>query len=358
MSRFACTIIIIAFAGMAAAQPQIAEVSGTLDPGATVQIYGSGFGDKERGAPILWDDLNFGSYGNLHDGDPIPTQNGAYGHGGDPDAPHLSADSSTYEASTVYRRDGRVSQRPVYAVTKDYGWLGPLEEINGRSFYLDWWVRGAESTRQSGPGNKILRIQAGPDLSTGGIILYEVMVTYPLGSDAEVSGNGYSKLFTAGDDWTHLALWLDVSGGGGEGTLRVWSNGELIHSIEDLAGQEQGFPRITALGLQPTQGTEPGGEFQFGDIYLDNTLARVMIGNAASWESVTHHEMQIPVTWEADKISFTVNQGSFSDQDALYLYISDSVGNINENGHPVTVEFVDPELPGKPGQPGQPVISQ
>ena len=353
MSRFACTIIIIAIAGMAAAQPQIADVTGAIDPGATVRIAGFGFGDKERGAPIIWDDLNSGSYGYLQDGDPIPTKNGAYGHDGDPEAPHLSADSPNYEASTVYRRDGRVPQRPVYAVTKGYGWLGPLEELNDRSIYLDWWVRGAESTRQSGPGNKILRIQAGPDISTGGIILYEDMVTYPLGSDPQVSGSSYSKLFPEGENWTHLGLWMDVSGGvNSEGTLYVWRNGELIHSIEDLAGQELGFPRITALGLQPTQGTEPGGEFQFGDIYLDNTLARVMIGNAASWESVTHHEMQIPVTWEADEISFTVNLGNFPDSDDLYLFISTANGDINEGGYQVRGEIVGP------GQPGQPVFSQ
>ena len=84
----------------------------------------------------------------------------------------------------------------------------------------------------------------------------------------------------------------------------------------------------------------------------DNTLARVMIGNAASWESVTHHEMQIPVTWEADEISFTVNLGNFPDSDDLYLFISTANGDINEGGYQVRGEIVGP------GQPGQPVFSQ
>jgi hypothetical protein len=88
------------------------------------------------------------------------------------------------------------------------------------------------------------------------------------------------------------------------------------------------------------------------NLYVDNTLARVEIGNAATYSGSTYREIQIPqTTWSSNSIHIKVNTGTFSNGQAAYLYVSDSSGNINANGFPITISattVVDITAPAAP----------
>jgi hypothetical protein len=73
------------------------------------------------------------------------------------------------------------------------------------------------------------------------------------------------------------------------------------------------------------------------DSYVDTTLARVELGDAATWTGCKHREIQVPSAWSDNSISVTVNAGSFTSGQTAYLYVVDKDGNVNANGQPVVL---------------------
>lgn len=73
------------------------------------------------------------------------------------------------------------------------------------------------------------------------------------------------------------------------------------------------------------------------DVYLDNTWARVMIGNSSTWDGCTQKEPQIPSAWNSTNVAVTVNTGAFSTGQTVYLYVIDANGSVNSKGYPVTI---------------------
>ena len=68
------------------------------------------------------------------------------------------------------------------------------------------------------------------------------------------------------------------------------------------------------------------------DVYLNNSWARVEIGNNSIYGNCTHREIQIPSSWTSTSITITLNQGSFTNGDSIYFFVVDSLGNIS-NGY-------------------------
>jgi len=69
------------------------------------------------------------------------------------------------------------------------------------------------------------------------------------------------------------------------------------------------------------------------DIYIDDSWARVEIGDAASYETCTHREMQPLASWSETGLSFKLNVGSLDVDEASYLYVVDPDGLVNEAGY-------------------------
>ena len=82
----------------------------------------------------------------------------------------------------------------------------------------------------------------------------------------------------------------------------------------------------------------------YDDIYVDNSWARVEIGNAPVFNDCTHREMQVPVAWADDKITFTVNSGTFLNDEKIYLFV------VDENG--IASEGKEFTITGKDGKTG------
>jgi Tol biopolymer transport system component len=82
----------------------------------------------------------------------------------------------------------------------------------------------------------------------------------------------------------------------------------------------------------------------FSEAYIDNTQARVEIGNGPTWRESNHREIQIPSAWSNNSITITVNQGSFTSGQKVYLYVVDGNGNVS-SGLPVTIGGDAPKPP-------------
>lgn len=74
------------------------------------------------------------------------------------------------------------------------------------------------------------------------------------------------------------------------------------------------------------------------DVYVDNTWARVMLGDAPTYASSRKFDIQIPTGWSNGSVTFVARTNSFAKNDRAYLYVFDKDGRVNENGYPVTVD--------------------
>jgi hypothetical protein len=104
------------------------------------------------------------------------------------------------------------------------------------------------------------------------------------------------------------------------------------------------------------QSTANIGTGYFSDIYLDNTMAMIVLGDAARWSDVRHYEMQIPEDWRPDSIQVAGNLGSFTQSDPVWLYVIDASGNVNATGLAVEADHDTPPPLDTPGRPGTPLI--
>jgi hypothetical protein len=137
----------------------------------------------------------------------------------------------------------------------------------------------------------------------------------------------------------------DVSAADAE--FRVWIDGEpaevrtgfIARSTTYLKRPlEIGFYNSwgpnTALG----ESAQAPNHYYMGDIYAAPTLARVEMGNAATYDACTHREVQIPTAWADTEITVTVNRGSFAADDEVYLFVVDDDGAKSAGYGPITLE--------------------
>jgi len=63
------------------------------------------------------------------------------------------------------------------------------------------------------------------------------------------------------------------------------------------------------------------GSYNYDDVYMSYTQARVEIGNQSTFSACTKRELQIPTIWTNTSISLTANPGSFADGEQAYLLL-------------------------------------
>lgn len=86
-----------------------------------------------------------------------------------------------------------------------------------------------------------------------------------------------------------------------------------------------------------SRGYGQDGSYNFTDIFLNFTPARVELTNASTYSASTQKEVQIPVAWGANSITVALNRGGFAQGAKVYLYVIDENGNPNSQGFPVTI---------------------
>jgi len=101
----------------------------------------------------------------------------------------------------------------------------------------------------------------------------------------------------------------------------------------------------------PERGCGTNGSYNFDDVFIDFTLARVEISDSPTWSGARRKEVQIPVQWSNNSIDIRINTGTFSTGQAAYLYVVDASGKINEQGYPITIGKVSAHSNSSPNPP-------
>jgi hypothetical protein len=87
----------------------------------------------------------------------------------------------------------------------------------------------------------------------------------------------------------------------------------------------------------PADGWLARGSYDFDDVFIDYTWARVELGDAPTWQACTVREIQPPQQWADGQITVQLNQGAFRKGQTVYAYVVDATGAVNPIGQAVTI---------------------
>lgn len=319
-----------------AGNPTITGVLGTISQNQLVTITGTSFSTKSPAAPLVWETFNSGTPLNSlysENSSWIPYQNlgGRFSNG--------------------YMRNGTVNvvnSPPINgAFSTNYITFAATDTI----FVSSWRL----FQNYDGTGIPIM----------GNVGSTAVGATY----------QGTGNWSWRGDSWLHYKNDLTTLQQQNTGILPqtitptnindIWersdfilanstpdaSDGTVILDVIDNAKYEA----ISSLNLQLSTDEFAWGSYQLGlsviqstdtsfgvyvdDVYVDNTWARVEIGNDPVYENCTHREMQIPTSWSNDSITIQFNHGSFDVGNQVYLFVIDRENNVSD-GRAITIENI------------------
>jgi len=351
-------LLVLATGGNAWASPAISSVSGTISPGGTVTIYGSGFGTKSQAAPRIWDDFESGTNGDSIDGK----------------APVVGPNWDTYTSHGTLpkycnvgnRANSSLCSKHDFVVASQYNCSLEYYEVTDTAYFTFWW----KYSKQQAFFNRNTKpwIEYG---QTGGYypLAYNGFGNPDYGDGAlrdsiqdSPSPSGPTKwgspnLSNIVDEWIRFEVWaVQSTPNVSDGTLRTWvhrpqgSSPSIVLSLDNSnrmtrtsshQWKQWHFGSYHARDVDPYGGGGPASAYIYtDDVYFDVTLARVELGNAATWNACTHREIQVPSAWSSGMITAAANRGSFPDGTTAYLYVVDGTGAVNSSGYPVTVTGV------------------
>jgi hypothetical protein len=147
------------------------------------------------------------------------------------------------------------------------------------------------------------------------------------GCDVNNTQYGAGPSMTPGS-WHRVEIFAD----GDAGNFTTWVDGALaftennwLYKTLGLNGHTMDFPNMID---DDTRGCGTAGSYNYDDIFIDFTQARVELGDAATWSAVKNKEIQIPVAWSDSTITFRANPGAFASGTTAYLYVIDSKGDV------------------------------
>jgi hypothetical protein len=321
-------------------------VSGTVAHGQSITIVGSGFGTKSPAAPITFNDFEAGSSGAVLD-EPgwevwsVPA-------GNDPSYSTAQTRGAAGESQSAFQNF--------------VGAYGSSMSLHGLSGLDDLYFHGYYYAAPSGAPtrNTKLLFLSGPDAWGFPEIRFFDMY-YP--DSAEGNGHNQFGNCTGGydgldddDNWHSGSIypneWVRMEayahfGTAGQRDGSVWLQRRTETMVDRGPDSPEAVLRsdgcdyeqllVWSYHADDEGSPTPGLELYWDEIYVDNTQARVELGNASTWTSSTHFEIQLPTAWEESTVTVTVRRGTFAPSSTAYVYLVNRDGTFNEQGFPVTI---------------------
>lgn len=354
-------------AGRSSAQ-SISGITGSPAHSAAVTISGTGFGTRAQPTPMQYDDFEEGSSGGV-----LTTSSGTTGWSEVGSSTGLSANFPHYSPSAVHA--GSLGMYcnfdpPVYNCSVNLHNQARFQS----GFYLDAWMRYFRPQNDSrswkpwdlygssggtGWGNPVIDWFG---TCTGAVTFAGYTdIASPSGFSASMNAN----LATFTGTMHHLQVWAKPNSptGASNGVIRITVDGVDVLSRTNMmfigAGTTNTWARL-GLGyyMSHDQQSQPscvtpvgtGGAMYWDNVYIDNTQARVELGNAATYAACTYREIQIPTAWSTTEVGISFNQGTFQPGNHAWLFVVNADGAVSP-GYEVTIGGTVPSGPGQPGKP-------
>ncbi|TKB23944.1 hypothetical protein FCL47_19945 [Desulfopila sp. IMCC35006] len=305
------------------AAPSTPSITGTVTHGGVVTVTGTGFGVKSPVAPLLWDSVD-GKYPGITNGGIVPTGGSNVWGLSMLDVPvHFKTTNPRGKFTAKYTNTGSTDSAKKAA-------LGGRNYPGSKVLYVNWWMWLDKTACTASSSNKYTRFTDDGDWTSNvQTVIWEPNSVIIFGAGGpnynawpQACGKTgvWQRMEKTVDNTTtpiHPSVWLAVDNSP-IGSQPISAPSSLLKDITGIYGI--GFDGSnTPASEQPT--------IDWGEIYVDNTRARVEICNASTKASSNHCEIQIPqTTWVDNKLEIKVNQGSFPDNSSAYLYVVDASG--------------------------------
>ena len=311
--------------------------AGTISHEDIVVISGNNFGAKAQGAPLIWDDFEEGANGS--------TVGNGWKHQRKSDWPKY----------TDVKKYGQGNLSLTNHVERGNGceFCGAYQEVEpGKELYFSYQYRFDVT------GNDYAILKHGRLTSTpnyGGVDHYRGVGTLKYQYQPHVVWGYVNLEYTSGGNiqqncspvrrglWHRVEMYYKLSNPAGEKNGEAWFVVDLESDsrffMKDSMTLEAGYDLNLHSVLLPLMAANPREDGKFDlyvdNVYVDNTKARVEIGNASTWSSCTKREIQVPAVWSDNEITFNVNQGEFQNGESAFLFVVDENGNASD-GYPIT----------------------
>lgn len=326
----------------ASAAPSVDSVSGAVTHDSVVTVDGSGFGVKSPVAPLKWDPVD-GMYANLFNGDRIPvgiSHPWPEGYGGI--SPRYKTVNPRGKWTAKYSNNAGSNN----GSSTEQAAVGGIEfpQVGNGIMYVTWWNWIGTNGDLDNSQNKFTRFTPtgsweiasviwSPDHSHG----YDFSAGYRFSGwhDPNVDRGAWNRMQKIIDNSFmphHPRVLLDTNN---QNFFDCYpGKSEECMSGGAVSGDLPSIDGIGAIGWMPEfDFSSDCATVDFGEIYVDNTRARVEICNASTKDASNHCEIQIPQTsWNDEQLQIKVNQGSFADNSIQYLYVLDANGTPNSTG--------------------------
>lgn len=312
--------LLLGVAPLALAAPSVSGTSGTASSGQTLTISGNGFGSKSTAAPLLWDDFEAGTAGNVIAGSAARV--------GKWDGSNASV---KYTTAKVHAGNKAAFHDFISNYNASLNKDGSFPRL-----YMDFWILTDYVDRQS-RNWKPWRLYGDNDSLQ---LDYVWLCNGQLGNRVEEKagwsmgdwgGNGYSK-----NTWMHIQLVYGASSpGGADGTIRHTIDGQTygMNSGAVMTRKTSANFNQVRIGHYWAQdgidgcSSNGGARVYVDNVYLDTSWARVELGNASSYAASTKREIQVPTAWSDSSVKINVNTGTFTAGSTAYLFVTDANNN-------------------------------
>lgn len=306
--------------------PSITSVSGTWATGNSITITGSDFGTKSPVLPMVW----------------APLENASFDRDTD-----LSASATTFVTHGVtvaMSTDNPPSHRARSAKwdldsTNEYfTYTNFDDESSFQDIYM--FLRRRWNVTWNSPDNfKLIRPR--PQLNQGKPNLIYVLqggvLRFTIEGVTTTDNFNPDNSLPPVDTWIREELEFHHSAvDTADGFFRYTYNGVKRHVRDDIETRTTAEPenhnRIYFQG-DKSGGSEPtgaGGACYANDVYMQNSLSRVMVADNTDFRAAgVHREIQIPTAWADTEITITAQQGEIGTFSGRSLFVVDSTNAVS-----------------------------
>ncbi|CAK8725038.1 hypothetical protein GMJAKD_15445 [Candidatus Electrothrix aarhusensis] len=362
------------------AAPEISEISGALASGNTLMIKGSGFGTKSTAPPLRYDNFENGVAGEnimstetASEGWFCPT--GFVGHSGQ-DALSFSNEQWRYPGTQSAKQEYIIDKGPglILSNSKIPGMIPPTKELyvsgwfwfkmwDGLSINTKFINFGCEDVIKtddtgietlSGWQSRVDGYPASSSVNNSHLYAYLSDGCTQKRSDGTAPKANFqtpfNNLFRPDEAWHRVETYLRI---GTNGYRDYYIDSVKIGNVQGAFTSDNCSIGYLLIGhyFKSDRGIDDPKAVRYWDeLYVDVTRARVEIGDASDFNSSSHREIQIPITWNDKYLEITLNKGSFDTLEDKYLFVIDADNNPS-GGFPlgdVTSKLSLPSIATKP----------
>jgi hypothetical protein len=339
------------------AAPSIQSLHGYISNGSTVSFSGENFGNKPIAAPILWDDFDSGATGDSIESEGVWTREA-----------NLPA---VFDATGTRTGSGKMITMHVDYSENHIGtayyhvseWAKSRKKLFGAWMKVDWI--DADNGQTGGGQLKLMDMEQGTKHATSPGICENTTWAYDTANNGGTSSQHYAvwysgptlyrigdkNLYSAqlrDDTWQYVLFEYEESElNTANGNLNIYKSvttssttaigkasmsNKTSYTVEGYVAE---YAKLRAILETGSTGCQEAIVY-YDDVYIDNSWARVEIGDASIYDNCTHREIQIPTSWSSNAISIKVNTGSFASGDIVYLFVIDPDGSVSP-GYKMTV---------------------